>query len=277
MLDRRDDATGAAVVFLGATWPRSLSWHRVKTVLLVVVLLLAPLRLASAEIAIVLNSLDDDISLLETTTYQPVKRIPVGKEPHHLMATADDRYLIVASTMSNDLVFLDPRTGEIVKRVSRISDPYQIGFSPSYQWFVAASLRLDRIDIYEHRRDAEQPRRQHGVGHRPAGAPGGRHDPGSGRPGLRGAAAGRQGALGHVALDQPGQRDRHGHEASREEGVRATFFVSNERTTRGDRALDASWAPYWKARVAEGHAFGNRPWSHHYVRRDTAQAWSAST
>jgi len=53
-----------------------------------------------------------------------------------------------------------------------------------------------------------------------------------------------------------------------EEGVRATFFVANERTLRGDRALDASWAAYWTARAAEGHAFGNHTWSHHYARRD---------
>lgn len=57
-----------------------------------------------------------------------------------------------------------------------------------------------------------------------------------------------------------------------DEGVRATFFVANERTARGDRALEAPWASYWKARVAEGHAFGNHTWSHHYARRDTEGA-----
>lgn len=52
------------------------------------------------------------------------------------------------------------------------------------------------------------------------------------------------------------------------EQVQATFFVANERTARGDHALDPSWSAYWKARVAEGHAFGNHTWSHHYARRD---------
>jgi YVTN family beta-propeller protein len=103
---------------------------------------------ASADLAVVLNSLDDDVSLVDTTTYQQVKRFRVGKEPHHLMATPDDRYLIVANAMSNDLVFLDPKTGDVVRRVPRISDPYQIGFSPDRRWFVATSLRLDRVDIY---------------------------------------------------------------------------------------------------------------------------------
>ncbi len=45
-------------------------------------------------------------------------------------------------------------------------------------------------------------------------------------------------------------------------GVPATFFVANERTPRGDFSLDPAWADYWKARVAEGHAFGSHTWRH---------------
>ncbi len=103
---------------------------------------------AAAELAVVLNSLDDDVSLVDTTTYQQVRRLKVGKEPHHLMVAPDDRDLVVANAMSNDLVVLDPRTGEVVRRIPRISDPYQIGFSPDRRWFVATSLRLDRVDIF---------------------------------------------------------------------------------------------------------------------------------
>ncbi|HJU70222.1 MAG TPA: polysaccharide deacetylase family protein [Paucimonas sp.] len=52
--------------------------------------------------------------------------------------------------------------------------------------------------------------------------------------------------------------------------VKATFFLANERTVNGDYSLDASWAPYWKARVAEGHAFGTHTFDHVYVLRDLA-------
>lgn len=48
--------------------------------------------------------------------------------------------------------------------------------------------------------------------------------------------------------------------------VRATFFLANERTPRGDHALDDAWAPYWRARVAEGHAFGSHTFDHVYFR-----------
>jgi len=88
------------------------------------------------------------VSIVDPIAMKEVKRIPVGKEPHHLMATPDGKELIVANAASNDLVFLDPKTGEIIRRVERISDPYQIGYSPDHKWFVAASNRLDRIDIY---------------------------------------------------------------------------------------------------------------------------------
>jgi len=50
--------------------------------------------------------------------------------------------------------------------------------------------------------------------------------------------------------------------------ARATFFVANEKTLRGDNALDPAWAPYWQARVAEGHAFGSHTWRHGSFRQD---------
>jgi peptidoglycan/xylan/chitin deacetylase (PgdA/CDA1 family) len=52
--------------------------------------------------------------------------------------------------------------------------------------------------------------------------------------------------------------------------VRATFFLANEKTVRGDWSLDPSWAGYWKARVAEGHAFGSHTFDHVYWQRDAA-------
>ena len=50
--------------------------------------------------------------------------------------------------------------------------------------------------------------------------------------------------------------------------VRATFFLANERTVRGDHALDESWGAYWAARAGEGHAFGSHTWRHGSFLRD---------
>jgi len=46
--------------------------------------------------------------------------------------------------------------------------------------------------------------------------------------------------------------------------VRATFFLANERTVGGDHALDDGWRDWWRARAAEGHAFGSHTMDHVY-------------
>lgn len=101
-----------------------------------------------AQLAFVLNSAEDTVSLIDTKTYKEITRNRVGREPHHLMATPDDKSLIIANVQSNDLVFFDPVTGATQKRVNKISDAYQLGYSFDRKWFVAASLALDRVDIY---------------------------------------------------------------------------------------------------------------------------------
>jgi peptidoglycan/xylan/chitin deacetylase (PgdA/CDA1 family) len=56
----------------------------------------------------------------------------------------------------------------------------------------------------------------------------------------------------------------------RKHQVKATFFLANEKTVRGDWSLDPAWADYWKARTAEGHAFGTHTFDHVYWKRDEA-------
>jgi YVTN family beta-propeller protein len=105
---------------------------------------------AHANVVVVLNSRDASISLLDQTSHKEIGTINVGKEPHHLMATPDNKSLIVGSAVGNELVFLDPKTGQIQNRVKDIIDPYQIGFSPDQKWFVSNALRLDHVDIYSY-------------------------------------------------------------------------------------------------------------------------------
>jgi peptidoglycan/xylan/chitin deacetylase (PgdA/CDA1 family) len=50
--------------------------------------------------------------------------------------------------------------------------------------------------------------------------------------------------------------------------AKATFFIANKKTIHGDYTLDPYWRPYWRARVAEGHAFGTHTWNHWYFRAD---------
>jgi peptidoglycan/xylan/chitin deacetylase (PgdA/CDA1 family) len=54
----------------------------------------------------------------------------------------------------------------------------------------------------------------------------------------------------------------------RKHAVKATFFLANEKTRRGDTSLDPAWGAYWKARAGEGHAFGSHTWRHWYFQGD---------
>jgi peptidoglycan/xylan/chitin deacetylase (PgdA/CDA1 family) len=80
-----------------------------------------------------------------------------------------------------------------------------------------------------------------------------------------GSAAAAESCRGHVYLTlDTGNMSRAEEIAGilRKYDVRATFFLANEKTPRGDGALDAGWVDYWKARVAEGHAFGTHTLRH---------------
>ncbi len=50
--------------------------------------------------------------------------------------------------------------------------------------------------------------------------------------------------------------------------VRVTFFAANEPTKVGAGSLSNDWAPWWKARAAEGHEFASHTYDHAYWRGD---------
>jgi YVTN family beta-propeller protein len=113
--------------------------------------------LARAEIApiFVLNSLSASLSVIDPVSWQEIKRIPTGKEPHHLYLAPDEKSLIIANALSDSLLFVDPKTAEVQRTVRGILDPYQLRFSPDMKWFVTAANRLNHIDIY--RWDGKEP------------------------------------------------------------------------------------------------------------------------
>jgi peptidoglycan/xylan/chitin deacetylase (PgdA/CDA1 family) len=54
--------------------------------------------------------------------------------------------------------------------------------------------------------------------------------------------------------------------------VKVTFFAAQERTRMGDGSLGEYWAPWWRARGAEGHEFASHTLDHVYWRADVAGA-----
>lgn len=96
----------------------------------------------------VLNSLDANVSIVDPASYRELRRVPTGKEPHHLYLTPDKKSLMVANATGDSITLMDPRTGEVQRTLTGIVDPYQLQFSPDMKWFVTAANRLDHIDIY---------------------------------------------------------------------------------------------------------------------------------
>lgn len=105
----------------------------------------------------VLNSLDASVSVIDPARWTEVRRIEVGKEPHHLYLTPDEQQLLVANASGNSLSIIDPLTAELKRTLRGISDPYHLRFSPDMRWFVTAANRLDHVDLYRWQPQAEPP------------------------------------------------------------------------------------------------------------------------
>ncbi|OYU13229.1 MAG: peptidase A8 [Comamonadaceae bacterium PBBC1] len=58
-------------------------------------------------------------------------------------------------------------------------------------------------------------------------------------------------------------------EVLKRQDVRVTFFAAHEKTQQGDGTLGDHWAPWWRERALEGHAFASHTWDHAYWRGDS--------
>ncbi|MGG5819857.1 polysaccharide deacetylase family protein [Falsiroseomonas sp. HW251] len=92
---------------------------------------------------------------------------------------------------------------------------------------------------------------------------------GAGLATLAGPALGQRCAPVYLTIDTGWSREAERiAEILRRRGVRATLFVADEPTFRGDRTLSDAWTPFWRARAAEGHVFASHTWRHWYFRGD---------
>lgn len=96
----------------------------------------------------VLNSLDATVSVIDPVSLTELRRLPTGKEPHHLYLSPDEKSLLVANAVGNTITLVDPRTGQIQRTLPDIIDPYHLRFSPDMRWFVTAANRLNHVDLY---------------------------------------------------------------------------------------------------------------------------------
>lgn len=122
-----------------------MSW-RLPSLVLPILLAFAPA--ARADLVYVINSGEASITVLDAATRQEVRRIPVLREPHHMVLTPDGSELVIADSGGNEVFFVKPETGEVLRR-ARISNPYHLEYSPDGKYLVIASLRRDQVDILD--------------------------------------------------------------------------------------------------------------------------------
>jgi YVTN family beta-propeller protein len=99
-------------------------------------------------LAMVMNSGEASVSLIDMTTRQVVGTVPTLREPSHWALSPDRTKLYIADASGNALFILDPLTGAALGH-RRIADPYQLGYTPDQKYLVINALRIDHVDVYD--------------------------------------------------------------------------------------------------------------------------------
>jgi DNA-binding beta-propeller fold protein YncE len=141
------EAAGAAMTDYEAFMFQTVILRFLPCLALTALLALAAAPARAAGVAIVVNSGEASLSLVDMATMTELRRIPVLREPHHLMLTPDHKELLVGDASGNEMLFLDPSTGAIRHRMP-MADPYQFGFSPDGKWLVVNGLARAQVDVY---------------------------------------------------------------------------------------------------------------------------------
>jgi len=109
---------------------------------------LATPALANARpLAMVMNSGEASVSIIDMTMRQVVNTVPTLREPSHWALSPDRAKLYIADASGNSLFILDPQTGAAMGHVV-IADPYQLGYTPDQKYLVVNALRLNHVDVY---------------------------------------------------------------------------------------------------------------------------------
>jgi DNA-binding beta-propeller fold protein YncE len=113
--------------------------------------LLAVLAAAEARAGgavLVVNSGGASLSVVDMDSRHEVRRIPVLREPHHLVPTPDGHDLLVGDTVGNELLDLDAASFALKRRIP-VADPYQLGFSPDARYLTVNGLARNQVDVYD--------------------------------------------------------------------------------------------------------------------------------
>ena len=88
------------------------------------------------------------VTVIDATTFEVVKTIRVGDEPHHVTPTWGMRRLLVNDMESDRLTVIDPFTMQKVRRIP-VQQPYNLYFTPDGRKALVINEAFDRIDFFE--------------------------------------------------------------------------------------------------------------------------------
>jgi YVTN family beta-propeller protein len=109
---------------------------------------LATPAFAATPLAMVMNSGEASVSIIDMTTRKVVATVPTLREPSHWALSPDRSKLYIADASGNALFILNPQTGAAMGS-NRIADPYQLGYTPDQKYLVVNALRINHVDVYD--------------------------------------------------------------------------------------------------------------------------------
>jgi YVTN family beta-propeller protein len=122
--------------------------------LLVGVLLLLGAGPAAAATLFVTNTKSDSISVIDTTTFEVVATIPLGRgKPNRVAFHPEGRWAWVVYDKSHDLGVIDADARKLVRRVKVGGNPYNLAFTPDGRHLVvldwASDTSTDEVIFYD--------------------------------------------------------------------------------------------------------------------------------
>ncbi len=113
---------------------------------------------AAAATLFVTNTKSDSISVIDTTTFEVVATIPVGKgKPNRIVFHPDGKWAWVVYDKSHDLGVIDADARKLVKRVKIGGNPYNLNFTPDGRHLLvldwSSDTSGDEVIFYDLRAD----------------------------------------------------------------------------------------------------------------------------
>lgn len=108
--------------------------------------MLSPLAAKALARVYVPNSLDNNVSVIDPSTYKVITTFATGKNPQHVVPSYDLKTLWVLNDKGNSVTPIDPNTGTPGANVP-VDDPYNLYFTPDGKYAIVVDESRKRLDL----------------------------------------------------------------------------------------------------------------------------------